>query len=198
MTRSHSPTRALSLQVSHMSMPKAGERANGDRVVVRQEDGGRTLLGVIDALGHGPGAEEVALSAVEQLSRASLDAPLRTIIEDVHRALNGTRGAAATVCLIVGDRLEACGVGNVDMRCNETDIPFIYSAGILGVRVPRFRVCDARLARPSRLVLFTDGVEPVGRLEDLRKLAPADACRTILNKHRRMEDDATVLIADLG
>jgi negative regulator of sigma-B (phosphoserine phosphatase) len=184
--------------VAHLSAPKLGERVNGDAVVLREEADGRLLVGVIDALGHGPGAEEVSQVAVEHLSKMPFGTDLGAMMEDVHRRLRGTRGAAATFCYVADGKLQACGVGNVDFRCEETKIPFIFSPGILGVRVERFRVSSARLSPATRLVFFSDGIPLVSRLEDLRALPPADACRSIFNKHRRDDDDATVLIADLG
>jgi negative regulator of sigma-B (phosphoserine phosphatase) len=179
-------------------VPKQGERANGDRCVIRQGQDGRTLLGIVDALGHGPGAEEVSVAALELLATAPADLGVGDLMEHLHARLRGTRGAAATICLVAEGKLEACGVGNVELRCTETEIPFIFSPGILGVRVQRFRVCSAKTVPDSRLIFFSDGIHLVNRLEDLRRLSPADACQAILRKHRLSEDDATVLIADLG
>ncbi len=116
----------------------------------------------------------------------------------LHARLKSSRGAAATVCVLTDWSVEACGVGNVELRCDETDIPFVFSPGILGVRVQRLRVCSARAVPGSRLIFFSDGLQPVSRLDDWRKLAPQDACAAIMRKHRRSEDDATVLVADLG
>jgi negative regulator of sigma-B (phosphoserine phosphatase) len=185
-------------RIAHLSIPKAGEQANGDRVIVRHGAGGQMLVGVIDALGHGVGAEEVAMAADALLSSAPLELGVGALMEQVHHALRGSRGAAATLCIVSGGRLEACGVGNVDLRCAETDLPFVFSPGILGSRVQRFRVAEARMAPATRLIFFSDGIGPVGRIEDLRKLPPQDACRILHQRHRRSEDDATVLIADLG
>jgi negative regulator of sigma-B (phosphoserine phosphatase) len=186
------------MRIAHLSVPKQGEHANGDRIIVRQGPDGHTLLGVIDALGHGPGAEEVATAAHDLLSSAPLEAGIGAIMEQLHQSLRGGRGAAATLCLLAGGRVEACGVGNVELRCAETDLPFVFSPGILGSRVQRFRVADAKVAPGSRFIFFSDGIGPVGRIEELRKLSPQEACRVIHQRHRRSEDDATVLIADLG
>jgi negative regulator of sigma-B (phosphoserine phosphatase) len=49
----------------------------------------------------------------------------------------------------------------------------------------------------ARLALISDGVSTRFRLEELRGLAPEEACKTIMDRHRRHDDDATVLIADL-
>ncbi|WP_194858340.1 MULTISPECIES: hypothetical protein [unclassified Myxococcus] len=44
--------------VAHRSRPKVGALENGDGVVVRQECA-RTLVAVVDALGHGPVAAQL-------------------------------------------------------------------------------------------------------------------------------------------
>jgi len=184
-------------RVAFLSLPKAGETANGDRPVVQRGPGDRIVLGIVDALGHGPEAQEVALLALDAIAHAPTDAPVETIMQQVHDRLRGSRGAAATLCVLSGGYIEACGVGNVELRCHETAIPFVVSPGILGMRVQRFRACRVRIAPTSRVVFFSDGIDPVNRVHDFRKLLPADACRSLLHLHRRKEDDATVLVADL-
>jgi hypothetical protein len=190
--------RETSVRVSHLSTPKQGERANGDRVLFREGPAGQVWLGIIDGLGHGPGASEVATMAMDVLTKAAIDVTVEDIMLRLHKALHGTRGIAATVCTITDGQLRACGVGNVELRCVETSVPFVLSPGILGLRVPRFRTCQAKLLPKSRIVMFSDGISSRIRLEDLRKLNPEDACGRILQQHRRATDDATVLIADFG
>jgi phosphoserine phosphatase RsbX len=189
--------RAHGVRPAHLSMPKSGEYANGDRAFVRQEPSGRTLLGIVDALGHGPEAERVALVALDELSTVSLDTGIGDVMERVHRRLRGTRGAAATLCLVDRGEIQACGVGDVEFRCQENSVPFVLSPGVLGGHVRTFRVCRARLEAPSRLLFFSDGVTSRVRPDDLRMLAPLEACRRVLQDHRRTYDDATVLIADV-
>jgi hypothetical protein len=50
----------------------------------------------------------------------------------------------------------------------------------------------------ARLALFSDGISTSLRLEDTAKLTPAAACHAIFGRHRRTEDDATILVADLA
>jgi negative regulator of sigma-B (phosphoserine phosphatase) len=190
--------RGGSFDTAFATSPKVGERANGDRAFVHSFPGGRTVLGVIDALGHGVEAEEVSVRALDVLARTAAEGSVERLMHLVHEGLRGMRGVAATFCVVVDGRLEACGVGNVELRCVETDIPFIVSPGILGVRVHRFRTCTAALVPGSRLVLFSDGVHRIGSLSTFRKLSPAEASQAILRLHRRNDDDATVLVADLG
>jgi len=187
----------LRARVSYISLPKPGERENGDAVVVRQQDGdSRTMLAVIDALGHGPGAAEVSLIAIERLARLSVEAPVLDVMQDLHRALRGTRGAAATVCMVSGSRVEGCAVGNVHLLCADCEVPLVLSPGILGHQVARFRVAHAELKPGARLALVSDGISLRFRLEELRHLDVAQTCEFIVRRYRRQEDDATILVAE--
>jgi negative regulator of sigma-B (phosphoserine phosphatase) len=183
--------------VAHISLPKPGERVNGDAIVICTGPKDRMLLAVIDGLGHGPIAAEASGAAVALLKAASLDQSVLMLMQGVHHALKGTRGAAATLCLLTGNKLEICAVGNVQLSCTNTSIPLVLSPGVLGMRVPRYRVCEAQLNKGARLALYSDGISSRFRAEETRHLAPGEACKLTIERYRKNEDDATILIADL-
>jgi len=182
--------------VAHHSLPCVGEHANGDRAVARSDNLGRALFGVIDGLGHGPNAEAVALTACSLLEQVPLDVPLLDVMERLHAALAGSRGAAATICRLELDVLEACAVGNVDLRSGDQRFPLVFSAGILGVNVRKFRLCSAPVQR-ARYIVFSDGISSRVSTDAIRQLTPEDACHFIMDNHRRDTDDATILVADV-
>jgi negative regulator of sigma-B (phosphoserine phosphatase) len=186
------------MRVSYVSLPKVGEIANGDAPLCRTDEHRNIMLALVDSLGHGPEAAKVTKNAIERLGAVSLQSPLLQIMEDLHLQLRGSRGAAATVCLIRNGKISACGVGNVEIRSAETAMPFVFSPGILGARVQKFRVCEAELRPGTRLVLFSDGISTRLRLDLVRSLSPKEACAAIIEKSRKAEDDATVLVADIG
>src|SRR5688500_5750637 len=102
----------LEVVIAHESRPKRGESANGDVVVVERHPSG-ILVAIVDALGHGPQAEAVSKLATEYFASiapgfAACDA--ESLMGGLHAAMRGTRGAAATLCVIRGAKLEACGV----------------------------------------------------------------------------------------
>lgn len=186
----------MSWEIFHESLPKEGETACGDTVVVRVEER-VTLLAVIDALGHGPQAAVVADRGREFLKDTPLDTDVRTLTEGLHAALRGTRGVAAMCCLVRGDRIQGCGVGNVEMRVMKSRVPVILTPGVLGVQVMRLRVFEATLTPGARLVLFSDGISPRLDLERVERLAAQPAAKALLERYRRAHDDATLLVADL-
>lgn len=184
------------LTIAHRSRPKDGERANGDAVVLRQE-GERTLLAVIDGLGHGELAALAAARAVEFLRTWPLEGELLAAMQGMHEALRGTRGAAASLCLLTGSLLVCCGVGNVEIRCLGAKVPILPSPGVLGARVLQFRICRGELTPGCRLVIFSDGISQRSPLDVLRRLEPEALCDELMGNHRKPTDDATVVVCDL-
>jgi negative regulator of sigma-B (phosphoserine phosphatase) len=101
------------------------------------------------------------------------------------------------ILLLGGGRVEGCGVGNVEVRGQGARIPAVLTPGILGGGpVPRMKLFDAPLSGRGRIVVFTDGVSARMSLEDVAGLAPREACRALMDRHRRPGDDATVLVTD--
>jgi negative regulator of sigma-B (phosphoserine phosphatase) len=183
--------------IEHITLPKLGESVNGDAIVICNGPEDRLLLGVIDGLGHGPIAAEASNAAVARLKKEALEQGVQSLMMHVHAALKGTRGAAATLCLLKGRKLEVCAVGNVQLTCTNTSIPLVLSAGVLGARVARFRVCEAELNKGARLALYSDGISSRFRAEEIRNMTPSEACKLTIERHRKKEDDATILVADL-
>lgn len=186
----------MKLSLSHISIPKEGEVLSGDAVITRRQPG-ITLLAVIDALGHGPHAAVVADRSREYLDSARLDQSVYALTEGLHDALRGTRGAAAMVCLLKNDRLEGCGVGNVELRALTSRIPVVLSPGILGVTLRRARIFEGGLVAGSRLFLFSDGISPRMDLLAVERLPVEQACKALVDRYRRSHDDATLLVADI-
>lgn len=182
--------------VAYLTRPRKHESESGDAVIVRHE-GQCLTFAVVDALGHGPLAAEVARRAIELLEAAELSARPLDLLQMLHRGLAQTRGAAALVCSIRKNHIEGCGVGNVEMRAVGDAVPVVLSPGILGSQVRKFRTFQHPLTRPTRVVAFTDGISPRFSSADLRSLSPEEACERLFAQHRRDHDDASVLVADL-
>jgi len=183
--------------IAYLTRPCPREIENGDAIVVRGE-GDEVLFGVIDALGHGRNAAAVAKVAREVLERSEPSDDVLGVLERMHDALMGTRGAAALVGRLQGGTLEGCSVGNVEMRVHGSVVPIVLSPGVLGVRVLRYRVFRGELTEGSRVIVHSDGVSPKFSSRDLMSLSPEQACRHLLETHGRAHDDASVLVADVG
>lgn len=187
----------MSLVYAHLSLPKRGEIANGDAALVRQDEKGTYLFALIDGLGHGPIAAAATAAALDRLGSASLHLPVLDLMTDLHRALHDTRGAVATLCIVRQRRIEACAVGNVLLTCTNASIPLVLSPGVLGHRVPKFRVCNGELKTGARFALASDGISTKFRLDEFERMKPSAACEAVVTRYRKQEDDATILIADM-
>jgi phosphoserine phosphatase RsbX len=186
----------MTASIAHITQPMIGERVNGDAVVVRDE-GAVLLLAVIDGLGHGPIAAQAAQVAIGALATQSLQDSVLMIAKNLHDRLRGTRGVAATLCLVRGQSVEVCAIGNVQLSSSNATIPLVLSPGVLGTRVAKFHVCQGKLKPGARLALFSDGISTRVALDEVRKLPPQEACRYVFERFRKKEDDATILIADI-
>src|SRR4051812_43219309 len=77
--------RVAARRVGSWSRPRPGEELNGDAYFVSEHDG-ELLLAVVDGLGHGRGANEAALAAVETLEQWRGE-PLQELVWGVHESL---------------------------------------------------------------------------------------------------------------
>ncbi len=187
----------MKLDVATLSVPKEGETANGDALLVRTFDTA-DVFAVVDGLGHGPAAAEASRAGTQVVERLERVRPALEVIESMHAAMRGTRGAAALVCVVHDDgQVEGCGVGNVELRCRGGHVPATLSPGILGRQVRRFMRFEGSVTPGTRLFAFTDGISSRVPLDEVSALSPAEACKSIFDEHRRTHDDATILIADV-
>lgn len=188
----------MKVTAEYITIPRDGETENGDAALVRHGgEGARTLLAVIDALGHGTRAAQAAGVATQFLSEAPLDRGVRPLIDGLHERLRGTRGAAAMLILLGQGKLEGCGVGNVEARGHNTRVPAVLTAGVLGsAQLAKLRPFETALGARGRFVIFSDGISGRLLLDDVASLDPRETCRALMDRYRRAEDDATVLVTD--
>lgn len=186
----------MRVEVSFRSEPKVGESESGDAVVLRRCESGRTLVAVIDALGHGPVAAAVARAAQAALEQEALERGAGRLLEAAHAALRATRGAALTLAVFEGTGAEVCGVGNVQLRGLTRPLPFAPSPGIVGTKMGRPRVTRLDLRAGDRLLVYSDGIPRRADVLALSALSPGPLCDALLAQ-RHSHDDATALVASL-
>ncbi|MCW5812992.1 MAG: SpoIIE family protein phosphatase [Labilithrix sp.] len=180
-----------------ISRPRVGEVESGDDVIVLERRDAVFLV-VVDALGHGPNAARVARAATEWVRSTTDAATVLDISNGLHRALQGSRGAAALVVAASAAGVEACGVGNVDLRSVSGRLPFVLTPGVLGVRLRSPRSCRVDAPVAERFVMFSDGISGRFDLKALAAMSPGEAATHVFAKHRHSHDDSTVLVADVA
>ena len=101
------------VEVGVVNLPFAGEEVCGDAWAV-EELPGRTVVMMVDGLGHGLLAADAAREAVESFREHASEGPER-ILRAAHDSLRKTRGAAMAVASLEVDRREVrfAGIGNI-------------------------------------------------------------------------------------
>lgn len=179
--------------------PIPGQVTSGDGYLVVPR-ALRTLIAVMDGLGHGPAAHEATSAAIAAIEETP-DAPLRSLFERCHMALKGTRGVVMTVAAIAGDgQTEWLGVGNVSGYVVRSALPHPHEAalnrgGVVGWRMPSLHTRSVRLDAGDLLIMVTDGIRDgfVSSVEPI--LSPGIIASRILEENGRGYDDALVVVA---
>jgi serine phosphatase RsbU (regulator of sigma subunit) len=159
---------------------------------------GLLFLAVIDVLGHGPEAYEVAVVAKEHLSRKWSSDPMKTL-EGLHQALRGSRGAAAGLGVLDPESgtLRFVGVGNTSARrVGLQPISLPSRDGIVGhaYRTPSLQ--ELRLGPDDVLLMHSDGVESGFGLEQYPQIRYKSAraiAATVVRRFGKRFDDASCL-----
>lgn len=179
---------------------EAGE--SGDRHVVADLPHG-ALVAVIDGLGHGPEASEVAgLAAGILLAEPTL--PIKELIERCHEGLRGTRGAVMSLAALDtrASTMDWFGVGNVEGLLFQTDAAgrriqqaIRARGGVLGYRLPPTAVATVPIAPGDFLVLTSDGIRTEFSSEIPLTWAPQAIADWLLQRHGMTSDDALAFVA---
>ena len=188
--------------VAALALP--GEAESGDRHLVKAVGNG-VLVAVADGLGHGAEAATAAKAAIAALERHATESPVR-LIEQCHRALQGTRGVVMSVAVFGrADRsMTWLGVGNVEglllygdgqPRSGSARASLVARGGIVGSELPRLHPVVVPIAPGDTLIFATDGIRE-GFAEGLPPdAAPQQLADQILARHYKGTDDALVLVA---
>lgn len=196
----HGGPRRPRYEVGAVHVAKAGESVCGDAWSWRFRDG-RLAIMVADGLGHGLAAHEAARSAVDLFAKAH-EHPPAFLLNEMHAALQATRGAAIAAIAIDTERRTAAyaGLGNISgvilvpggKRHN-----MVSHNGTAGHRAPRVQEFNYPLPPGAIVVLASDGLGTHWNLEAYPGLAgrsPAVIAAVLYRDHSRGRDDVTVVV----
>ncbi len=184
----------MRLTTAQRMRPYPGLSSSGDLVVVRQAPA-CTMLAVVDVLGHGPDAAEVAVLAGAYLRGADLDDDVEAWMQGLHEALDRTRGAAAGLGRATGGALHVSIVGNIEVRCVGTRVGVIATPGIVGRRMRRLRSFAFAMQDGDRLAMHSDGLRHLD-LTATHELDLEPACDQLMDEFAVVLDDASLLLTD--
>ncbi len=178
--------------------PIRGETACGDQWGFADNPAGPTLL-LVDGSGHGLSAQTAAKQAIATFNEHR-EEPLPRIMEVLHRALQPTRGAAASLARF--DRSEGLvryvGVGNVAGRFVSAGVPhsMVSGNGTVGHIVSRIREFTYPATQPTMIVMHSDGLSARWDFGDHPGLAfchPSLVAGVLFRDYARDRDDASVV-----
>ncbi len=193
------PSAVSGLQVAGMAIPYPGERFSGDAWTYEQTPD-RTVVLLVDGLGHGQPAATAASEAVHVFRERMHLAP-GEIISYLHDALKKTRGAVAAVAEIrrAEKILTYAGVGNTAavLLSRGTAKSLVSHNGTLGLAVPRIQEFRVDWPDDGILVMHSDGLHSRWDLSTYPGLLarhPAVIGAVLFRDFRRQRDDASVVV----
>jgi phosphoserine phosphatase RsbX len=176
-----------------------GHRDSGDEFCVRQFEH-RTLVAVLDGLGHGQAAATIAKEGVRLLEQAQTPDLVR-LVRECHEALRGSRGLVMSVALFDSHEqtMSWIGVGNVSGTLRSPRSAdrrtLVLRGGLVGNALPRLQLSVVPVTDGDTLIFTTDGVR--ASIEDRFLHGPSlqAIAEQILVHYRSGRDDALALVA---
>jgi hypothetical protein len=147
------------LECAYFARPCLGEQVSGDTVFLDRRDD-LVCLSLIDGLGHGRQAHDVAASARRHLREHWSADPVATV-DGLHRRLTGSLGAAAGVAVVdaAAGAMRYVGIGNTVVRnLGSNGARLLSSEGTLGSRIRAIQEQRMQIQNGDAVVFYTDGV----------------------------------------
>jgi len=160
----------------------------------------RTVITMIDGLGHGAKAAEAAQIALS-IQANCLEQGALEMMQAMHSGLRGTRGAAIAIADIRLSemRVHFIGVGNISAAVFGDKTQHLTSHnGIVGERVHRFQVFSYDWFEGALLFMHSDGLTTRSnppQYSGLLMRDPSLIAGVLYRDHSRGRDDVTVLTA---
>ncbi len=158
---------------------------------------------IIDGLGHGEEAEEASRAGEVAFAASPFSVPV-VLIDDMHRAMCGTRGGAGAVAQYNANSgsLHFAGIGNIGATLITADKSrgLASHPGILGAQFRKAQGFDFADCGGQLLVMFSDGLQSRWNLRDYPGLVhrhPAVIAAVLHRDFCRGRDDVTVLVVPL-
>ncbi|MES9991268.1 MAG: ATP-binding protein [Candidatus Thiodiazotropha sp.] len=185
--------------VGVVSYPKHGEVVNGDRYLIKDYEGDKLLIAIIDGSGHGEKAH-IASSMVLKIVEQNYKVPIENILIKAHEALCGREKltcAEMAIARITDSTIEYGSLGNVSGAIlSDPKLSFKINNGRIGMTLPDTLQIN-RYHRPDEftLVLHSDGISHTLNLEELCSDSTAqNIAESLFNQFASPSDDATIIV----
>jgi anti-sigma regulatory factor (Ser/Thr protein kinase)/serine/threonine protein phosphatase PrpC len=194
------PIPEAEIEYGIVSLPDEDQDLNGDAYVIREFEGDKVLLAVIDGLGQGHNAyrsSTLAKDIIEANHHSALDTILYKC-DTAFKEKGDLFGAAIGLLLIKPRSMHYAAVGDTFVQFLTGDRTRLVSQqGMIGpFRMPAVKVVKKAIRQKDVLVaLCTDGIKDHFSGKDLPVDGPAqEIADHIITHYRREFGDATVLV----
>jgi len=187
---------------SAINLPAPHETVSGDTWRIAQRLNELSIM-VVDGLGHGPCAAEVATEAADLFDRGPFE-PLHRMFENLHVRLKTTRGGAIAAAQINSQaaQLKFVGIGNIAGSLNQIGSDkgnrgLFSHNGTVGAQVRRIQEFEYECPADSLLIMHSDGVQTRWSLDSYPGLVnrhPAIIAAILYRDFCRGRDDTTIVV----
>jgi serine/threonine protein phosphatase PrpC len=186
-----------------------GQTESGDQYVVEPVSDG-LVVAVVDGLGHGPKAADVAKRTVDILQtyiapsvHGAQTVSVAALLKHCHEGLRGTRGVVMSLAHInvQHNTMTWLGIGNVNALLlmpkggkNPAREWLLVRGGVVGYHLPTLRPDTLAISQGDVLVFATDGLRSNFTEDLFLDGSPQEIADHVMARHRRGSDDALVLV----
>lgn len=165
--------------------------------------GDECFVALVDVLGHGKEAHDVAKLAEEYLLENHRNG-LVDLVNGLHSHLKGTRGAVAALCRLhlTNGGMDYVGIGNITTRIyGKESFSFVPRDGVVGYSMAAPKEQRVTIYPGDILILSSDGLREHFALEDYPGLLTGTAKRiaaSLIDRLGKGDDDASCIVLRYG
>ena len=183
-----------------ISLPDDHYQYNGDDYFIKEFDGDKVLVAVIDGTGEGYEAHNIALLVKEYLE-SHYRKPLSQIVKNLDKklkSLSSELGFTIGLALIKSSHINYLGVGDTHAYIINTEnkelLPLANHDGTVGLfNLPTLKPARIDLQGGEFIIFCTDGIKNIDHIE-LPTCTAQQLATSIFSDFHRPYGDATVLV----
>lgn len=189
----------IKVDIGGYTRPIAGESKNGDAILIHSDDD-LILFAIIDGIGHGEIAHNIS-QKIKHFLLENLHADISKLIQDTHKYMVGSEGAALGIGVIYNRNFYFGSLGNISCKIiNDTSLVMVSTDGLLGVRGRTTKVTDKRLENGDVIMMYSDGVDSTfsnGEFKNYHLFSSDILAKKIIQQWGSMFDDASMIAAKI-
>ncbi|MFA9518456.1 ATP-binding protein [Halopenitus sp. H-Gu1] len=198
LTPEYETTKPSPVSIGAASRAISSEQSNGDAFIAKTWND-KTLVGVIDGLGHGSRAHQAATTARTYVE-SHAERPLASIFRGTDRACKGTRGVVMALARFdwAENTLTFANIGNINVKVSGPEwTGLVVRRGVVGGNNPGASVVTRDWDPGYTMVLYSDGISTRWKWSEIRERGDESAgamANRLLKQYGKSDDDATALV----